>query len=135
MNLFHFVTPFLLNLISLLILIIERSRRKASLQNHRDYYKILREELHHYKHLLIAPIVLVIIGLPHLILSFVSKCMKFSSSSWLFLVGDLVSFVPSVLTFVLFVIPSEFYMKEFRASLTRHRLNLQQQTNTISTNA
>ena len=135
MNLFHFVIPFLLNLISPLILITERSRRKASLQNHRYYYQVLREELYHYKHLVIAPVVLVIIGLPHLILSFVSKCMKFNSSSWLFLVGYLVSFVPSMLTFVLFVIPSEFYMKEFRTSLTRYRLNLQQQTNTMSSNA
>ena len=123
-NIFHFVTPFLLNLVSAIILIAEKSRQRLSLQINRSYNEVLREEFRHYKHLLIAPIALVIIALPSLIFSFISKCLKSSSSSWLFLTGYLISMLPPMLTFFIFVLPSQFYRTELRATIARYRRNV-----------
>ena len=132
MNLFHFLTPFLLNLLSAVILITQKSRRKATLVNDRSYKELLREEFRQHKHLLIAPVVLVILALPQLIFSFASKCMKSNDSSWLFLAGYFISFVPPMLTVILFIVPSELYKKELRSTITRYRRNVTQGVNALS---
>lgn len=78
---FHFITPFLLNLLPSIVLISQKSREQANLERDRGYNEILRTQLGGYKHLLIAPIVLVILAIPHLILSVASQCLKFNSNS------------------------------------------------------
>ena len=132
MNIFHFVTPFLLNLISAIILIVQKSRQKASVGVDRRYNEILRTQLRQYKYLLIAPTVLIILGIPHLILSFASKCMKFNSNVWLYMVGYLIPFIPPMLTFVLFISPSEFYRTELRITMVRYRRMVTQRFNRAS---
>ena len=131
MNIFHFVTPFLLNILSAIVLIVQKSRQKASLENDRTYNQILRTEIRQYKHLLIAPVILVILAVPHLILSFVSRCMKFNSNSWLFLILYFISLIPPMITFVIFILPSEFYKRELRTAVSRYRRNVTRRANTI----
>ena len=131
MNIVHFLCPFLCNLISAVMIISQNLRHKARIDHDLNYNQILREELRQHQHLLIAPVVVVIIGLPQLIFSFASKCMKSNSNSWLFLIGYLISFVPSILTFILFVLPSAFYKKELRNTVTRYRLNIHRYFNTM----
>ena len=106
----HLLIPFLLNLISTIILIAQKSRRKLSLHTNRTYNGIFREELRQYKHLLIGPVVLVVLALS-------------DSISSLYHGGYWISFIPSILTFMLFILPSEFYKKELRTILTRYRRN------------
>jgi C4-dicarboxylate transporter len=121
----HFFGPFLVNLISSIILITTISRQKAKMHQKRTYKEILREQLQQNKHLVTAPIMLVILALPRLIISFVSKCLKSSSDVWLFLAGYFISFIPSILTSVVFILPSKFYKKEFRKTVTQFRMTLQ----------
>ncbi len=129
-NTLHFLGPFIINLISALILIIKKSRQQANMHTRRPYRKILREQFQQHKHLLTAPIVLVILALPRLIITFVSKCTKSSDDAWLFLTGYFISFIPPMLTFVVFILPSKFYTKEFHKSVeqfkrtVKHRLYL-----------
>ena len=132
MNIFNFITPFLCNLISAIILITKKSRQKAQIQMGRNYTQVLRAEIRQYKHLLIAPIILVILAIPRLIFSFASKCMKSADSSWLFLTGYFISFIPPMLTFIVFILPSKFYKKELRKTVNRYRINVRRHLYAIS---
>jgi hypothetical protein len=132
MNSLHFFAPFLINLISAIILVTKKSRQESNVQTHRTQKELLREQFREHKHLFTAPILLVILGLPRLIISFVSKCMKSVNDSWLFLVGYFISFIPSILTFVIFVLPSKFYKKEFHRSIVLYRTNIRRRLYRIS---
>jgi hypothetical protein len=129
---FHFFGPFLINLISSVILIIKKSRQQSNVQTHRTYKEVLREQFRQHRNLLTGPIVLVILALPRLIITFVSKCMESTGDSWLFLVGYFVSFIPPMLTFIVFVLPSEFYRKEFRKTVQQFRTFIQRRLHLIS---
>ncbi len=131
-RIFHFFGPFIINLVSTFILITKKSHQQSNIQTHRSHKEILRQHFREHKHLLTAPIVLVILALPRLIITFVSKCMKSTSDSWLFLVGYFISFIPSMLTFVVFVIPSKFYKKEFHKSVALYRTNIRRRLHFIS---
>ena len=121
MNIFHFFTPLLINLSSAGAIILITARQRTTSQTRGNYREILREQLQQHRHLLIAPLVLSMLAMPRLIISFVSGCMKSSNDSWLFLAGYFVSFVPSLLTFVVFVLPSTSYKTEFLKGLGRYR--------------
>ena len=123
-NLFHFITPLLINLVSAVILLRTKSRQQVRLQSHRTYGELLRRQLREHQHLFTAPVLLVILAVPRLIISLLSKCMTSSRESWLFLAGYFISFIPSVLTFVLFVLPSKFYKKQFRKTFEQYRRRL-----------
>ncbi|UJR06936.1 hypothetical protein I4U23_011225, partial [Adineta vaga] len=116
-NLIHFFVPFFLNLISALLIIFITSRQRRKVQHRLTYRQIIREQFQEHIHLLIAPIVLVLLALPRLILSFIAGCMKSSRDVWLPLAGYFISLIPPLLTFIIFVIPSKFYTKEFQKSI------------------
>jgi hypothetical protein len=125
MHTFHFIGPFTINLLSVIIFIIKTSRQQANIHKQRAYQEILRQQIQQHKRLLISPIVLVILALPRLIITFVSKCMTSTNDSWLFLIGYFISFIPTMLTFVVFVLPSKFYKEEFKKTIQRYRTNIQ----------
>ncbi|CAF4970062.1 unnamed protein product [Rotaria sp. Silwood1] len=122
---FHFLTPFVINLISAVILIAKKSRQRSNLQINRSFKELLKEQIRQHKHLFTAPVALVILALPRLILLFISKCMKSTNDAWLFLVGYLISFIPPMLTFLVFVLPSKFYKKQLHKSLVAYRTKIQ----------
>jgi hypothetical protein len=120
-HIFHSGTPFLINLIAAIFLITHKSRRQSNLHSDRGYKQIFREQVLEHRRLLIAPVVLVILALPRLINPFTSKCMKSAKDSWIFLIGYFIAVVPSMLTLVVFILPSKFYMKEFHRTIIRYR--------------
>jgi hypothetical protein len=128
-NIIHFFGPFVINLFSAIFLITKKSRQQANLHRELPYRKIIREQFQQHKNLLTAPIVLVILALPRLIITFVSKCMKSSGDVWLFLVGYFISFILAMLTFVVFIVPSKFYKKEFHRSVAQFRSMIEQRLN------
>ena len=121
LQLCHFLIPFLLNFFSIIILIRKQIRRQKLVHPQRQPSETLRRQLVQHKHLLTAPVVLVILGIPRFILSFASECMQTTTNSWYYLLIYFVSFVPSMLTFILFITPSKFYMKQFRLSIKQMR--------------
>jgi hypothetical protein len=121
MNILHFFAPFIINVISAGIIIVRTTRRRRILHPDQNYRNILHEKIRQHRHLLIAPFVLIILAIPRLIISFVSGCMKSTDDAWLFLVGYFISFIPSMLTFVVFVLPSKTYKKEFWTNVKRYR--------------
>ncbi|CAF0936396.1 unnamed protein product [Rotaria sp. Silwood1] len=121
LNIFHFLTPFIINLISGLVIIIMTTRRRTTVRANESFRKMLQKQFQEHSHLLITPILLVILAIPRLIISLISRCMKSINDPWLFLIGYFISFMPSVLTFVVFVLPSKVYKQEFWKAYARYK--------------
>jgi hypothetical protein len=120
-QIFHVFVPFCINVISALIIIMKNARQRSTVRTQQSYTQHVREQFQQHTNLLIAPCVLVTLAFPRLIISFVSGCMQSARDSWLFLAGYFISFIPSILTFVLFVLPSTLYKKEFYKSVEQYR--------------
>ncbi|CAF1115837.1 unnamed protein product [Adineta steineri] len=120
-NTFHFFVPFLINLISSVTLIVKKSDQKRHLQKNQPYKNVLYRQIREHKHLLIAPVVLFFLALPRLILTYVFKCMSSTKDSWLFLLGYFISFIPSMIIFIIFVLPSDFYRKEYQKTIVQYK--------------
>ena len=119
LNIFHFAFPFSINCISASIIIITAARTRSKSQKTRSFEEHLRQQLKNHKHLLISPAILIVLAFPRLILSFLSGCMESARDSWFYLVGYFISFIPPMMTFVVFVLPSDVYKEEFHASMKR----------------
>lgn len=115
--LIHFLIPFIINLSSALFIIINVTGQHTKSRTQQTYSKHLRKQFNEHKHILISPLILVILSLPRLIISLISSCIKSSRNPWLYLCGYLISFIPSILIFVVFVIPSKLYITEFKKTI------------------
>ncbi len=103
-TLFHFLVPFLINVLSALLIIRNISRNRATVRPEQPFQQ--------HRQLLFGPCLLIFLFIPRLLISFVNGCMRSAHEpSWLYLFGYYLSFIPSMLTFVLFVLPSKFYKK------------------------
>ncbi len=120
-NVIHFFLPFFINLISAITVIILGARQQAKFQTHQKYKELLQKQIHQHKNLLIGPCILVVLAIPRLIISLKSGCMKSSSDSFLFLFGYFISLIPPLLTFILFVLPSDTYKQAFRKAIGEYR--------------
>ena len=122
---FHFLGPFAANLLSALFIIFGTVRQRSMTQVGQSYTEYFLRQLREHKQLLIGPVALVILSLPRLIISLLSGCVDVSHYPWLYLSGYFISFIPSVLVFVVFVLPSGLYKRQFRESVRRWRKRIQ----------
>ncbi|CAF1622897.1 unnamed protein product [Adineta ricciae] len=118
-NLVHFLGPLIINIISAIMIIILVTRSRSHAQRNKSFDEHLKEQLYRHKHLLISPLMLVLLGTPRLILLFVSGCMRTPRDPWMYVLGYFVSFVPPILTFSTFVLPSANYRKEFKSAIRK----------------
>ncbi|CAF0854311.1 unnamed protein product [Adineta steineri] len=118
---FHFVAPFSANLLATLFIILKLARQQATVRTHISYQQQLFNNFNEHKQLVIGPIVLAILLSPRFLISISSECVKASRISWLYLFGYFISFIPSSLIFVIFVLPSTFYKKQFKKAITTWR--------------
>jgi hypothetical protein len=114
----HFMGPFLINIVSAVGIITIAAKHRSKAEKRRSYRDHLRNQIHQHKYLIISPIALIILATPRIILSFTLKCMKSAREPvTLFLIGYFVSFIPPLLTFVVFVLPSDVYLKAFKTAM------------------
>jgi hypothetical protein len=114
---FHLVAPFIANLFSALFIIFGTARQRSAARTRQTYTEHVREQLSEHKQLVISPVILLVLSLPRLIIALLSGCVKASHNLWLYLFAYFISFTPSMLVFVIFVLPSELYSKKFKESL------------------
>ncbi|CAF1325276.1 unnamed protein product [Adineta steineri] len=112
-NLFHFLTPFIINILSAICITIQVFRIRVKTKKKSAYKKILYSQIQQNKHLLISPSILILLSIPRLIISFLSGCMDSIRNPWLYLVGYYISFIPPLLIIILFILPSRTYKQEF----------------------
>ena len=127
----HVLVPFVINVVSSIIITIITVRLRMTTDRHRTQQTILREQLQRHRHLIVAPVLLMILTLPRLVIAFVSGCLTSPGGSWLLLAGYFISFIPSMLCFVVFVLPSRLYKDQFQQTVRRYGETIMRQTVTI----
>ncbi|CAF0721336.1 unnamed protein product [Adineta steineri] len=113
----HLIGPFIANLFSALFIILGTARQRSLAQTSQNYIAHIRAQLREHKQLVISPAILLILSTPRLIISLLSGCVKVSDKPWLYLCAYFISFTPSILVFIVFVVPSEMYRKTLKESL------------------
>ncbi|CAF0942837.1 unnamed protein product [Adineta steineri] len=114
---FHFVVPCAINLFSALYIIINIARQRTTTRTKFNYRQQLVNQINEHKQLIISSIVLAVLLFPRFLISLLSTCVKASRNPWLYLCGYFVSFIPSSFIFIIFVLPSNFYKKQFKQSI------------------
>jgi hypothetical protein len=95
------------------IVLATRSRSKVAGKK-MSFTQILKKQFFSQKELYVTPTIIIICALPQMILTFSFACTQLSDSQrHALLVSYLLSYIPQVLGFILFVIPSSAYKKEF----------------------
>ena len=131
MNFVHFLLPFLINLVSCYSNYVEECSSTNKYHKNRAFLQLLHEQFQERKHLLEAPFLIIIFSVPRLIISLVSGCKKSTRHSWPYLIVYILSFIPPMLTFVLFILPSKIYMKEYRQTIQRYRTAIRTLSNSF----
>ena len=121
---FHFLAPFSTNLFSALFIVFRTASQRSVSRVRSSYRQHLCVQFAEHKQLLISPIILVILSLPRLIISLLSGCIEVSRHSSWYLFGYFVSFIPSLLSFAVFVVPSDLYMNQLKNSTRKWRQRL-----------
>ncbi|CAF1152441.1 unnamed protein product [Adineta steineri] len=118
---FHLVGPFIVNLFSALFIIFGGAHQRSMARTNQSFKEHVQLQFSEHKQLIISPIVLLVLSIPRLIISLLPGCVKTSDNLWLYLGAYFISFTPSMLIFLIFVFPSELYMKSFKQSMIRIR--------------
>jgi hypothetical protein len=113
-----------INLFSALFLIRTVAQQRASTQKQLSYRAHLWKQWRHHNHLLISPIILVLFAIPRLMISFLSGCMKSPRNPELFLIGYFISFIPPLLTLVVYIVPSKTYRNRLILLFRQYRTGL-----------
>jgi hypothetical protein len=111
----HFVIPFMVQLISISILIVLTARIRAkATDNQITFRQVLGKQFRTQKELYVTPAIIVLSALPQGILSLSLACSPLSYwKHHAIIVGYLLSYTPHILGFILYVLPSTEYKKEF----------------------
>ena len=120
-DIFHFILPFTTQIVSALVIILSAARLRASAQKQQSYRQHFREQWHYHKHLIFSSLVLILLAIPRLVLSSLSGCMESQRQPEFFLAGYFISIVPSLLTFVIYVLPSKTYKDTFDTMVKQYR--------------
>jgi hypothetical protein len=116
--LLHYLIPFSIQILSITILIIFAARSRSRTGNNRDpFVEYLKRQFRSQKDLYIPPTIIILSSLPQTILSFSFACLELVRwQQHALLIAYFLSFAPQLLGFVLFVLPSTNYMKEFEST-------------------
>jgi hypothetical protein len=130
LNILSFLIPLASNLISAIIIILgtleskQKTNKKAQININGDTPWIIRlnaikNEILQHKHILITPLLLAILSLPHLILTFIFVCTKLDQHSISSIIVYLLGFLPTMTIPFTFVWPSQIYRTAFLATLKK----------------
>jgi hypothetical protein len=129
--LIHYSVPFLIQVISVTILIIEitRSRARTSSIRRETFVNLFKKQLKTHREQYLTPIIIVLSLLPQGILSFSYACteLKQSLQRYTLLITYFLSYLPQILGFILYVLPSTTYTEQFHQTIIGKRFLRQEQ--------
>jgi hypothetical protein len=103
--------------ITLVIILAARSRNKTG-NGKTSFRQVLVKQFHMQKELYLTPMIIILSGLPRTILTFSFACTQLTILyRSILLITYLLSYTPQVLGFILYVLPSTTYKKEFSETL------------------
>jgi hypothetical protein len=112
-GLVHTLGPFLTNLICAIVLLVVFSRTKQAAHNKERFSKVLKKLICHHKDLLITPLLIIAFKLPVLIIMLVIECVKTDWELNIVITAYILSLMPFMGTFFIFILPSQSYLKVF----------------------
>ena len=118
-TLVHYLIPFFIQVICItfLIVLLARSRGKTVGQK-TIFTDVLKKQFETQKELYVTPTIIVLSALPQAILTFSFACTQLSDlQRHTLLLSCLLSYAPQVLGFILYVLPSTNYKREFYETL------------------
>ncbi|CAF1085092.1 unnamed protein product [Adineta steineri] len=115
----HSTIPFLINLISAIVLFVICARKKQRINNKEKYSTIFIKQVRQHKHLLFSPLITVAFKLPLLIVQISFKCISDNQQLHVSLIAYFISNIPLAMTFIVFVWVSPSYYKVFVSKLIR----------------
>jgi hypothetical protein len=125
-TLIHYLFPFFIQIIciTLLIVLVARSRMKTA--GHKmTFGEVLKKQFETQKELYVTPTIIVLSSLPQTILTFSFACTELNNfQRHTLLCSYLLSYGPQVLGFILYVLPSTTYKKEFYDTFIGKFVNL-----------
>jgi len=128
--LIHYFIPFLIQVISITITLIRTacSRAQASGNRRKTFKDSFKKQFKTQKEHYITPIIIVFSALPQAILSFLYACteLKQSWQRYTLLTTYFLSYLPQMLGFILYILPSRTFSNEFRLTIIGKRLMRQQ---------
>ena len=113
-SLFNAISPFVINLISAITLLISFSRTKQRTHTTKSYQHILVKQMRQHKDLIMGPMLMIIFKVPFIIVTLIIKCVKSNRQFYLALITYFLSLIPLTATFTIFVMPAPSYMRIFR---------------------
>ena len=116
---FHLIVPFIVNLCSALFIMFGTARQRSEARDKQTFKEHVLKQMSEHKQLLISPCILLMLAIPRVILSLVSGCVDPASNPWLYLCGYFISYVPPMLIFAVFVLPSELYKQTFKKTIAQ----------------
>jgi hypothetical protein len=96
---FHYFIPLTINILSILCVIIIAARHRLKTKEN--------------KNMLISSAIIICLTLPYLMFSIILDCQKSYHLFWFYFIGYFLSFLPATFIFMIFVLPSSSYRKEF----------------------
>lgn len=123
----NYILPFLINLLSTMILIVlivgkrtklMKGNQKTAVKDSRSTFRIYLDLLNKYKELILPPLITMLpqlFFLPQFILSFSFACQEFRINwqRYLLIISFFLTYSPQVLSYKLYISPSSFYTEEF----------------------
>jgi hypothetical protein len=129
--LIHYFVPFLIQVISITILIVQITLARARTRggsNQQTFMYLFKIQLKTQKEQYVTPMIIIFSSLPQAILSFSYACteLKQSWQRYTLLTTYLLSYLPQMLGFILYVLSSTTFSQEFRQTMVGKRLLRQQ---------
>jgi hypothetical protein len=111
----HYILPFLIQTISITLLVILATRSRVRVTGSKtNFYRALKTQFENQKELYITPALVIFSISPQVIATFSLACKDLNEGqTHMLLCAYLLSYAPQVLGFILYVLPSTSYKREF----------------------
>ncbi len=115
----HYLCPFFIQIICITILIVLAARSRIKTVGQKmTFSEVLKKQFQSQKELYVIPMIIVLSALPQAVITFSFACTQMTDWQRHILLGSyLLSYSPQVLGFILCVIPSTSYKKEFSETI------------------
>jgi hypothetical protein len=114
-TLIHYLIPFSIQIIFVTLLISSAARSRAKTANAKiTLGQLLKKQFIEQKELYVTPMIIILAALPQSVLSFSLACTPLDNwKRHVLLAAFILSYSPQILGFLLYVLPSTAYRKEF----------------------
>ncbi len=134
--LIHYLVPFFIQTVSMTILIVQITRTRARIHGNtrHTFFDLFKKQFKAHREYYVTPIIIIFSSLPQVILSFSYACteMKQPWQRYTLLTTYFLSYLPQILGFILYVLPSTTYTKQFQETFIGKRVAM---TTTTTSNS